>query len=71
MVLVTPDFRNILVVKHVHSEDVVQEKYSSRASFWEAAKIAMDSLSKSKLRSFLTLLGVILATSTLIIGLCR
>ncbi len=41
-------------------------KISSRASFWEAAKIAVDSLSKSKLRSFLTLLGVILATSTLI-----
>jgi putative ABC transport system permease protein len=45
---------------------VPPEKFSSRASFWEAAKIAVDSLSKSKLRSFLTLLGVILATSTLI-----
>ena len=43
-----------------------REKFSSRASFWEAAKIAVDSLTKSKLRSFLTLLGVILATSTLI-----
>ncbi len=43
-----------------------EEKFNSRASFWEAAKIAIDSLSKSKLRSFLTLLGVILATSTLI-----
>ena len=32
----------------------------------EAARIAVDSLSKSKLRSFLTLLGIILATSTLI-----
>ncbi len=46
--------------------DVPEENFSSRASFWEAAKIAVDSLSKSKLRSFLTLLGVILATSTLI-----
>ncbi|MBV8068419.1 MAG: ABC transporter permease [Acidobacteriaceae bacterium] len=36
------------------------------ASFWEAARIAIDSLTKSKLRSFLTLLGIILATSTLI-----
>jgi len=45
---------------------VAKEKFSSKASFWEAAKIAVDSLSKSKLRSFLTLLGVILATSTLI-----
>ncbi len=36
------------------------------ASFWESARIALDSLSKSKLRSFLTLLGIILATSTLI-----
>ena len=36
------------------------------ASFWESARIAVDSLNKSKLRSFLTLLGIILATSTLI-----
>ena len=36
------------------------------ASFWEAARIAVDSLHKNKLRSFLTLLGIILATSTLI-----
>ena len=36
------------------------------ASFWEAGRIALDSLRKSKLRSFLTLLGIILATSTLI-----
>lgn len=36
------------------------------ASFWEAARIAVDSLSKNKLRSFLTLLGIILATTTLI-----
>src|SRR5581483_9936233 len=35
-------------------------------SFWEAARIAIDSLNKSKLRSFLTLLGIILATTTLI-----
>jgi putative ABC transport system permease protein len=36
------------------------------ASFWEATKIAIDSLRKNKLRSFLTLLGIILATTTLI-----
>ena len=36
------------------------------ASFWEAACIAVDSLRKNKLRSFLTLLGIILATTTLI-----
>jgi putative ABC transport system permease protein len=36
------------------------------ASFWEAARIALDSLNKNKLRSFLTLLGIILATTTLI-----
>ena len=40
--------------------------FRARASFWEAAKIAIDSLGKNKLRSFLTLLGIILATSTLI-----
>jgi putative ABC transport system permease protein len=37
------------------------------ASFWESARIALDSLNKSKLRSFLTLLGIILATTTLIV----
>ena len=36
------------------------------ASFREAAAIAADSLRASKLRSFLTLLGIILATATLI-----
>lgn len=36
------------------------------ASFWEAGRIALDSLRKNKLRSFLTLLGIILATTTLI-----
>jgi putative ABC transport system permease protein len=36
------------------------------ASFWESARIAIESLGKNKLRSFLTLLGIILATSTLI-----
>ena len=36
------------------------------ASFGEAAKVAIDSLRGSKLRSFLTLLGIILATTTLI-----
>ena len=36
------------------------------ASFIEAGRIALESLSKNKLRSFLTLLGIILATTTLI-----
>src|SRR5271163_3415032 len=36
------------------------------ASFWEATRIALDSLRKNKLRSFLTLLGIILATATLV-----
>jgi putative ABC transport system permease protein len=41
-------------------------RFRLRASFWEAARIALDSLRKNKLRSFLTLLGIILATTTLI-----
>ena len=36
------------------------------ASFYEAGRIALESLAKNKLRSFLTLLGIILATATLI-----
>src|SRR6476659_6718547 len=36
------------------------------SAFWEATLIALDSLRKNKLRSFLTLLGIILATTTLI-----
>ena len=38
----------------------------THASFWEAVKGALQSLRGSKLRSFLTLLGIILATTTLI-----
>ena len=38
----------------------------SHASFFEAAKVALDSLRGNKLRSFLTLLGIILSTTTLI-----
>jgi len=41
-------------------------KFRLSASFWEASRIAVDSLRKNKLRSFLTLLGIILATTTLI-----
>jgi putative ABC transport system permease protein len=41
-------------------------KFRPTASFWEATRIAIDSLRKNKLRSFLTLLGIILATTTLI-----
>ena len=40
--------------------------HSQRAAFMEAVKVALASLWSSKLRSFLTLLGVILATTTLI-----
>ncbi|HUI56466.1 MAG TPA: ABC transporter permease [Bryobacteraceae bacterium] len=39
---------------------------ASHASFWEAVAGAVQSLRGSKLRSFLTLLGIILATTTLI-----
>ena len=39
---------------------------NSHASFFEAARVALDSLRGSKLRSFLTLLGIILSTTTLI-----
>jgi len=38
----------------------------SNASFFEAARVAIESLRGSKLRSFLTLLGIILSTTTLI-----
>jgi len=41
-------------------------KFRLSASFWEATRIALESLRKNKLRSFLTLLGIILATTTLI-----
>jgi len=41
-------------------------KFRPSASFWEAMRIAVSSLHKNKLRSFLTLLGIILATTTLI-----
>ena len=41
-------------------------KFRLSASFWEATRIAIDSLRNNKLRSFLTLLGIILATTTLI-----
>ena len=37
-----------------------------QASFLESASVALDSLRSSKLRSFLTLLGIILSTTTLI-----
>jgi len=41
-------------------------KVRSQASFGEAVSVAFDSLRSSKLRSFLTLLGIILSTTTLI-----
>ncbi|HYP15464.1 MAG TPA: ABC transporter permease, partial [Bryobacteraceae bacterium] len=40
---------------------------ASNASLAEAASVAVGSLRGSKLRSFLTLLGIILATTTLIV----
>src|SRR5262252_9642169 len=39
---------------------------AGHASFWEAVSGAAASLRANKLRSFLTLLGIILATTTLI-----
>jgi putative ABC transport system permease protein len=39
---------------------------TSQASFYESAVVALSSLRASKLRSFLTLLGIILPTTTLI-----
>ena len=48
-------------------EPLPQQQHHRTASFWESARIAIDSLNKSKLRSFLTLLGIILATTTLIV----
>ena len=45
---------------------VPRRKNQWSASLWEATRIALDSLRKNKLRSFLTLLGIILATTTLI-----
>ena len=50
-------------------EGLGKRYYRPTASFWESARIAFDSLRKSKLRSFLTLLGIILATTTLIVVL--
>jgi putative ABC transport system permease protein len=50
-------------------ENLGRRYYRPAASFWESARIAFDSLNKSKLRSFLTLLGIILATTTLIVVL--
>lgn len=41
-------------------------QHTPRAAFLEAVRVALASLWASKLRSFLTLLGVILATTTLI-----
>jgi len=45
---------------------MARRRFRPSASFWESARIAVDSLTKNKLRSFLTLLGIILATTTLI-----
>lgn len=44
-----------------------RQSFRPTASFWEANRIALESLHKNKLRSFLTLLGIILATTTLIV----
>src|SRR5512141_516623 len=45
---------------------VFHSQMKSNASFWEAVRGAAASLDSNKLRSFLTLLGIILATTTLI-----
>src|SRR6202451_1446333 len=45
---------------------MARRRFRPSASFWESARIAMDSLRKNNVRSFLTLLCIILATTTLI-----
>jgi putative ABC transport system permease protein len=45
---------------------MTETTHGQRAAFGEAAKVALASLWSSKLRTFLTLLGIILATATLI-----
>src|SRR5258706_5979894 len=49
-----------------YPETSERRRVKSNASFIEAASVAVDSLRSSKLRSFLTLLGIILSTTTLI-----
>src|SRR5260370_11094232 len=43
-----------------------KRQFRPSSAFWEATRIALDSLRKNKLRSLLTLLGIILANTTLI-----
>jgi putative ABC transport system permease protein len=50
----------------IHQRTMPRSRLLQSASFWESGRIAVESLGKNKLRSFLTLLGIILATSTLI-----
>jgi putative ABC transport system permease protein len=50
----------------IHQRTMPRTRLLQSASFWESGRIAVQSLGKNKLRSFLTLLGIILATSTLI-----
>src|SRR5436305_5328726 len=45
---------------------ILKKPVRSHASFIESASVAIDSLRSSKMRSFLTLLGIILSTTTLI-----
>src|SRR5579884_2854142 len=45
---------------------MARRRFRPTAAFWESGRLAIDSLTKNKLRSFLTLLGIILATTTLI-----
>jgi len=65
----TPSARVSASLAGTGYEGLGKRYYRPTASFWESARIAFDSLSKSKLRSFLTLLGIILATTTLIVVL--
>ena len=50
----------------LHPTTGMRRNLRPSASFWESGRIAIESLGKNKLRSFLTLLGIILATTTLI-----
>src|SRR5580765_8083705 len=55
-----------LYTSALQTQMVTTRQFRPSTAFWEAARIALDSLRKNKLRSFLTLLGIILATTTLI-----
>jgi putative ABC transport system permease protein len=58
--------RNPAFARNIRGSDIVFLSVASNASLAEAVSVAAASLRSSKMRSFLTLLGIILATATLI-----